>query len=67
MARDEIKLMIHSLNQTSRAALWSFLVARDRLPCFSFTKGAFWPRSTLVLHVYKFEYLLPCSPLSIFS
>lgn len=31
MARDEIKLMIHSLNQTSRAALWSFLVARDRL------------------------------------
>lgn len=39
MARDEIKLMIHSLNQTSKAALWSFLVARDSLPCFSFTKG----------------------------
>lgn len=39
MARDEIKLMIHSLNQTSKAALWSFLVAWDRLHCFSFTKG----------------------------
>lgn len=31
MARDEIKLMIHSLNQTSKAALRSFSVARDRL------------------------------------
>lgn len=31
MARDEIKLMIHSLNQTSKAALRSFSVALDRL------------------------------------